>query len=187
MAWTDPTEQGKERKIAGAIAASGHAYGRDDDQDEFDAIETSTAESISQIAEEQLAAHRAEQSEEVDDESWPFLVWEVDKGNGSVDDIARKEVVSWGQLLISRCFARLVRLDLDLRVGQEARGSNAPDPEVPRVEVQLISQLTAVLAITCRESRAVVAQKAAILALDIVRVGWPRHARLAERERRGSS
>lgn len=127
MAWTNPTEQGKERKIAVAVAAGGHSYGRDDDQDEFNAIETSAAESIGQVAEEQLAAHRAKQSEEVDDETWPFLVWEVDKGNGSVDDITRKEVVSWGQLLIRWVFC----LSGSLGLGLTSR-SGSPRQQRPR-------------------------------------------------------
>lgn len=49
-----------------------NADGGHDDQDELDAVESSTPVAIGEVAKEELATDRAEEGEQVNDEAGPF-------------------------------------------------------------------------------------------------------------------
>lgn len=79
------------------MAASSHADGRDDDENQLDSIETGTTKAIGEVAKENLSNDGTQKGKEVDEEASPFSsVRPVYKCNRSKDDVGREEVVSVG-------------------------------------------------------------------------------------------
>ena len=78
---------------------------------------------------------------------------EIHEADGGEDDISSKEVVtaagqyvdsSNSETAVDFSLAEMAEL-LSLRVSEKARCRNTPNPEIPRVQVQLISELAPIL------------------------------------------
>jgi len=80
-----------------AIAACGHPDGRDNDQNQFNAVKPSAAVIIGKETEQELAYDRADEGTEVDNQTMPSSpVRPIHECDRSKNDVGRKEVIALG-------------------------------------------------------------------------------------------
>ena len=89
------------------------------------------------------------QREEVDDQAAPLVVGEVNKRDCIENNIGGKQIVSaahdsqWDAGRLARSEGEMA----NARVCKKARRGHAPNPKVPRVEVELVPQLLSILSL----------------------------------------
>lgn len=89
-----PSEESEKRHVViVARIAGGDANSGNDDKNQLNAIELSTAIAVSEVAEQQLTNDGAKECEEVDDQAGPSVKGKINERDGSGDDIACKEIV----------------------------------------------------------------------------------------------
>ncbi len=171
---TYPDEEGEEgHVVAVAIVAGGHANGGDDDEDELDAVEAGPPIPVGEEAEEELADDGAEEGEEVDEQAGPAEEREVNERDGGEDDVAGEEVVprravSGSTKMHIQVHSRYAMSvgepgtegaaggggpergkegaeGAGVRIGQKAGCGDSPNAQVPRIQIQLVAQLAAIL------------------------------------------
>lgn len=117
-------EQPNKGHVTVAEAAGCHAYRRDDDKHQLDAIEPGASIVIGEEPPGQLTDYGAQEGEKIDEKAGVAVMREIDIGYGGGYHVGGEKVIG---------------------VGQKARCGHTPNSQIPVIQIQFVAKLAAIL------------------------------------------